>query len=252
MTYSVSEVAGVTGITVRTLHYYDEIGVLHPSGRSRAGYRLYDDDDLDRLHEILLFRELGFGLEDIRRSLADPSLDRREILLRQRDLVNDQANRFRKMVSAIDRVLYTIDGGTTMSKEEMFEVFGDFDPTEFEEEAEERWGDSDLFKESQRRTKTYGKDQWKEAGAEGQEIGKKFAELLANGSDATGEAAMDLAERHRQHISRWFYPCSYEVHTGLVEMYVADARFAKYWDDFGAGVALFVRDAIGANANRFD
>ena len=107
MTYSVSEVAAVTGITVRTLHHYDEIGLLHPSGRTQAGYRLYDDDDLDRLHEILLFRELGFGLESIRRSLADPSLDRREILLRQRGLVDDQANRFRKMVSAIDRVLDT-------------------------------------------------------------------------------------------------------------------------------------------------
>jgi DNA-binding transcriptional MerR regulator len=252
MTYSVSEVAGVTGITVRTLHHYDEIGVLHPSGRSQAGYRLYDDDDLDRLHEILLFRELGFGLEDIRRSLADPSLDRREILLRQRGLVNDQANRFRKMVSAIDRVLDTIDEGTTMDKEEMFEVFGDHDPAEFEDEAKERWGDTDLYEESRRRTKTYGKDQWKEAGAEGQAIGEKFAELLATGADATGDAAMDLAEQHRQHISRWFYPCSFEVHTGLGEMYVADARFAKYWDDFGPGLALLVRDAIGANAKRAD
>lgn len=250
MTYSVSEVAGVTGITVRTLHHYDEIGVLHPSGRSQAGYRLYDDDDLDRLHEILLFRELGFGLEDIRRSLADPSLDRREILLRQRGLVNDQANRFRKMVSAIDRALDTIDEGTTMNKEEMFEVFGDFDPTEFEEEAKERWGDSDLFKESQRRTKAYGKDQWKEAGAEGQEIGERFAELVAAGAEPTSDAAMDLAEQHRGHISKWFYPCSHEVHTGLGEMYVADARFAKYWDDLGPGLALFVRDAIGANAKR--
>ena len=139
-----------------------------------------------------------------------------------------------------------------MNKEEMFEVFGDHDPAEFEDEAKERWGDTDLYEESRRRTKAYGKDQWKEAGAEGQAIGEKFAELLATGADATGDAAMDLAEQHRQHISRWFYPCSFEVHTGLGEMYVADARFAKYWDDFGPGLALLVRDAIGANAKRAD
>lgn len=250
VTYTVSDVAKVTGITVRTLHHYDEIGVLHPSARSRAGYRIYDDADLERLQEILFFRELGFGLGEIRRSIADPGLDRRDILLRQRSLMVDQVSRFRQLVRTIDSALDAIDEGETMNKEEMFEVFGEFDPSEHQEEAKDRWGDTDLYKESQRRTKTYGKDQWKEAGAEGQAIGKRFAEMMASGVEATGESAMDLAEQHRRHISKWFYPCSYEVHAGLGEMYVADARFTKYWDDFRPGLALFVRDAFQANAGR--
>jgi DNA-binding transcriptional MerR regulator len=125
MTYTVSEVAKATGITVRTLHHYDEIGVLHPARRSPSGYRMYDDADLERLQEILFFRALGFGLNDVRRSLADP--DRRKTLLRQRALMVDQAARFHQMVDAIDRALEAIEEGTTMSKEDMFEVFGDFD-----------------------------------------------------------------------------------------------------------------------------
>lgn len=248
MTYTVSEVAKATGITVRTLHHYDEIGVLHPARRSRSGYRMYDDADLERLQEILFFRALGFGLNDVRRSLADP--DRRETLLRQRALMVDQAARFHQMVDAIDRALEAIDEGTTMSKDDMFEVFGDFDPAEHAEEARERWGETDAYRESQRRTKSYGKGQWKEASAEGKAIAEELAALMADGDAATSATAMDLAERHRQHISRWFYSCPYEMHVGLGEMYTTDARFTAYWDKFRPGLAIFVRDAFRANAER--
>lgn len=250
MTYTVSDVAGATGITVRTLHHYDEIGVLRPSERSPSGYRIYDEADLERLQEVLFFRELGFGLGEIRTSLADPSLDRRQVLLRQRSLMADQVKRFRQMVKAIDRALDAIDEGVVMDKEEMFEVFGDFDPTEYEDEARERWGGTDMYKESQRRTGSYSKDEWKELGAEGRAIGEGLALLMAAGESADGVAAMDLAEEHRQHISRWFYPCSYEVHVGLGEMYVADPRFTKHWDAFHPGLAPYTRDAFVANASR--
>jgi DNA-binding transcriptional MerR regulator len=250
MTYTVGEVAGVTGITVRALHHYDEIGVLHPSGRSASGYRIYDDADLERLQEILFFRELGFGLDEIRQVTADPAQERREVLLRQRGLMTEQILRIRAMVDALDRALDAIDEGTTMNKEEMFEVFGDFDPAEYGEEAKERWGGTDLYKESQRRTRSYGKEQWKEAGAEGQVITEELGTLMASGADAASAPAMGLAERHRQHISKWFYPCSHEVHLGLAEGYVADARFTAYWDGFHPGLAEYVRDAIRANAER--
>ena len=250
MTYTVSDVAGATGITVRTLHHYDEIGVLRPSDRSPSGYRIYDEADLERLQEVLFFRELGFGLGEIRTSLADPSLDRRQVLLRQRSLMADQVKRFRQMVKAIDRALAAIDEGVVMDKEEMFEVFGDFDPTEYEDEAREQWGDTEIYKESQRRTGSYSKDEWKELGAEGRAIGEGLAVLMADGESADGVAAMDLAEEHRQHISKWFYPCSYEVHAALGEMYVADPRFTKYWDAFHPGLAPYTRDAFVANASR--
>ena len=250
MTYTVSDVAGATGITVRTLHHYDEIGVLRPSERSPSGYRIYDEADLERLQEVLFFRELGFGLGEIRTSLADPGLDRRQVLLRQRSLMADQVKRFRQMVKAIDRALDAIDEGVVMDKEEMFEIFGDFDPTEYEDEARERWGDTDMYEESQRRTGSYSKDEWMKLGAEGRAIGEGLAVLMAAGVEATSEAAMDFAEQHRQHISRWFYQCSYEIHMGLGEMYVADPRFTKYWDAFHPGLAPYTRDAFVANASR--
>jgi len=250
MTYTVSDVAGATGITVRTLHHYDEIGVLRPSERSPSGYRIYDEADLERLQEVLFFRELGFGLGEIRTSLADPSLDRRQVLLRQRSLMADQVKRFRQMVKAIDRALDAIDEGVLMDKEEMFEIFGDFDPTDYEDEARERWGDTDMYEESQRRTGSYSKDEWMKLGAEGRAIGEGLAVLMAAGVEATSEAAMDFAEQHRQHVSRWFYQCSYEIHMGLGEMYVADPRFTKYWDAFHPGLAPYTRDAFVANASR--
>ena len=250
MTYTVSDVAGATGITVRTLHHYDEIGVLRPSERSPSGYRIYDEADLERLQEVLFFRELGFGLGEIRTSLADPGLDRRQVLLRQRSLMADQVKRFRQMVKAIDRALDAIDEGVVMDKEEMFEIFGDFDPTDYEDEARERWGDTDMYEESQRRTGSYSKDEWMKLGAEGRAIGEGLAVLMAAGVEATSESAMDFAEQHRQHISRWFYQCSYEIHMGLGEMYVADPRFTKYWDAFHPGLAPYTRDAFVANASR--
>lgn len=250
MTYTVSEVADATGVTVRTLHHYDEIGVLRPSDRSPSGYRIYDEADLERLQEVLFFRELGFGLDEIRTSLADPSLDRRRVLLRQRSLMADQVKRFRQMVKAIDRALDSIDEGVVMDKEEMFEVFGDFDPAEYEDEARDRWGGTAMYGESQRRTGSYSKEEWKKLGAEGRAIEEGLAALMAGGEPADGEAAMDLAEEHRQHITKWFYPCSYEVHAGLGEMYVADPRFTDHWDAFHPGLALFTRDAFIANAAR--
>lgn len=250
MTYTVGEVAAASGVTVRTLHHYDQIGVLSPSRRSRAGYRIYSDQDLERLQEVLFFRQLGFGLDEIRKALADPSIDRRRVLLQQRAMMVEEIGRYRKMVSAIDDALDSIDKGTKMKKEDMFEVFGDFDPSEYEEEAGERWGDTEAHQESARRTSSYGKEEWKNLRAESEKIACGLASLLESGADPAGVAAMDLAEEHRRHITQWFYPCSHEVHVGLGEMYVGDPRFTKFWDDYSPGLATFVRAAFRANAER--
>lgn len=168
----------------------------------------------------------------------------------QRSLMVDEVRRFRQMVKAIDGALDAIDEGVAMGKEGMFEVFGDFNPDEYAEEVRDRWGDTDLYKESQRRTGSYTKEELEQVGVDGQAIGAGLAALLAAGESAAGEAAMDLAEQHRQHISKRFYPCSYDVHVGLGEMYVADPRFTQYWEAFHPGLAPYVRDAFAANAVR--
>ena len=140
--------------------------------------------------------------------------------------------------------------GINLDPEEMFEVFGDFDPTEHAAEAEERWGDTDAYKESHRRTSSYTKADWLRINDQAAAITSRFVAAMSSGVPATDDDVMDIAEQHRQHISRWFYACGYDIHRGLGEMYVADPRFTKNIDKAGAGLSAYMREAIIANADR--
>jgi hypothetical protein len=137
-----------------------------------------------------------------------------------------------------------------LTPEERFEVFGDQDPAQYGAEVEERWGDSEFLAESRRRTAGYDKQDWLRIGAEAADVEQRLAQALRDGVPADSAAAMDLAEEHRQHISRWFYDCSPEVHVALAQMYVEDARFTAHYDDIVPGLARYVHDAVAANAAR--
>ncbi len=251
MPLTVGQMAEVAGVTVRTLHHYDTLGLLTPGARSAAGYRLYEEADYERLQEILFYRELGFGLEGINTILRDPEYDRAGALRHQRDLLVVRKDRLQTMIGAVETALDAHEKGITMTKEEMFEVFGDFDPEAHEGEVEERWAGPAL-EQSKRRTKRYGKDQWKEAMAEGEAITAELAEQLKSGGTPQDVAAMDLAEQHRLHIDRWFYDCSHEMHAGLGNMYVADPRFTEHYEKYAPGLAEFVKAAIEANRERHE
>jgi DNA-binding transcriptional MerR regulator len=250
MGYSVGEVARLTGVTVRTLHHYDEIGLLSPGERTAAGYRRYSESDLERLQQILGYRELGFPLEEIATILADPAADAIGHLRRQHALLLERIERLRKMADAIEFMMEAQQMGIQLTAEERFEVFGDFDPDQYTEEAEQRWGGTDAYRESQRRAASYTKDDWLRIKAESGQLYERFAQAFAAGVATDSPAAMALAEEHRQQISRWFYDCSYEIHRGLGEMYVADHRFTETIDGYAPGLAGYVRDAIAANADR--
>jgi DNA-binding transcriptional MerR regulator len=248
MGYSVGEVARLTGVTVRTLHHYDQIGLLKPSGRSAAGYRRYAESDLERLQQILGYRALGLPLEEIATILADPAADAMAHLQRQHALLLDRIERLRKMADAIEFMMEARQMGIQLSAEERFEVFGDFDPDQYAEEAEQRWGGTDAYRESQRRAASYTKDDWARIKASTGQLYERFAQAMADGVPADDPAVMALAEEHRQQISQWFYECSYEMHRGLGEMYVADHRFTENIDRYAPGLAAYIRDAIAANA----
>lgn len=249
--HTVGEVAALAGVTVRTLHHYDRIGLLVPSGRSAHGYRLYDYGDLERLRQIRLMRELRFGLDAIEQMLDAPAYDRRGALVAQRELLEARLERTRRIIRGVDRALAALDEEREMEKATMFEGLEEFDHTQYEEEVERRWGDSEAYRESMRRTRRYGKDDWARIREEGETVFARLAELMAAGDHAAGRAAMDLAEEHRCHIDRWFYPCSHGMHGGLAEMYTADPRFTAYFEKRAEGLADFVRDAIKANAARW-
>lgn len=247
MAHTVGEVARMARISVRTLHHYDEIGLVVPSSRTEAGYRLYEEPDLERLQQVLFYRELGFALDEIARILADPGFDRRRALVSQRELLQERAEQARALVALIDRTIQTLERGETVSREALFDGL---QPAAHEEEARERWGGTEEYEESARRTRRYGPEDWKALRAEAAAIVDDFAAALDSGAAPTDARAADVAERHRQHITRWFYPCSSEIHVGLGEMYVSDPRFAASYEPARPGRAGYVRDAIRANAER--
>ena len=242
---TVSEVAELTGITVRTLHHYDELGLLCPSERSEAGYRRYSYDDLARLREILTWRALGFSLGDIRSLLDDPAYERLSALERQRELVRAEIARLGGLAVAVEEAIDAELAGTRLEETKMFDGF---DASQYEDEVRERWGHTEAYRESARRTQGYGQPEWDEIRREGVEIVDELAGLMRAGEPATGDAARALAERHREYLSRWFYPCSPPMHRGLAEMYVTDERFKRSYERQAEGLATYFHDAIVANA----
>jgi len=246
-TYQVSEVARISGVTVRALHHYDRIGLLSPQLRTAAGYRLYSAADMLVLQQILLHRELGLPLLEIKALLDDPHFDHRATLLEQRERLQARAHQTQTMLAAVDAALQTLKGQETMSAEKLFDGF---DPARYEDEVRERWGDQDAYKESARRTKGYTEEDWSRIKAETHELMDRVAEQVARGANPTDEAAMDLAEEHRLQIDRFYYPCDRAMHAGLGQMYTADARFKANLDRHGDGVAEFLASAIAANAAR--
>jgi DNA-binding transcriptional MerR regulator len=247
---NVGEVAALAGVTVRTLHHYDRIGLLSPSERTPAGYRRYTPSDLDRLHQVLVYRELGFPLEEIATLLDDPAADPLAHLRRQLALLRDRLDRTRAMVAAVEKEMEAHTMGISLTPEERFEVFGEHDPSQYDAEVEQRWGETDAYRESRRRTSSYTKDDWLRIKAEGADLERRFAEALRSGVAADSEQAMDVAEEHRQHISRWFYDCPPEMHAGLGRMYVEDERFTAHYEQMAPGVAQYVSTAVQANAAR--
>jgi len=249
VSYTVGQLAALAHVTVRALHHYDEIGLLTPTGRTDAGYRRYSERDVERLQQVLFYRELGFPLDRIA-ALLDGETDPAAHLRTQRRLLTERIARLQALVSAIDQTMEANEMGLRLKPEERFEVFGDFVPEDHEAEARARWGSSPAFDESQRRAAKYSKDDWLQLKKEAGDIVEGLAAAMGAGVSADNVEAMDLAERHRQHITRWFYNCSYEIHRGLGEMYVTDPRFTTHYDAAAPGLAVYVRDAILANARR--
>jgi len=248
--WSVGEVARLASVTVRTLHHYDELGLLVPSGRTPSGHRRYEPADLERLQRVLFYRELGFGLDEVALLIDGSDRDPLDQLRDQHRLLVERSERLHAMADAVAATIRAHESGVRLTPEEMFEVFGDFDPTQHADEARERWGETDAYRESARRTSAYTKDDWARVMAEGASVERGFADAMAAGRPPTSPEAMAAAEEHRLQIDRNFYPCSHEMQRALAQMYLADERFTKHYEDVTPGLAQYVHDAIVANADR--
>ena len=250
--YQVKDVARLAGISVRTLHHYDSIGLLVPANRTAAGYRVYTDCDLLRLQQILISRELGLSLEEIRWLLDDPRFDRRAALLEQKKRLQERARQAEGMIRAIDVALAAHDDSGEKGLTTMDGLFEGFNPSQYDDEVRQTWGESEAFVESRKRTARYTPNDWKAMKVEQAGIYEEACTALKAGKAATDPAVMDIAERHRMLIERWFYACSHSMHRGLASMYEGDDRFRQSIDQHGEGLTTFLAAAIRANAARFE
>ena len=232
----IKEFARLTGVSVRTLHYYDEIGLLHPAAVDKdTGYRDYDEQSLLRMQEILFYRELDFSLKSIGQILSSPNYDANQALAEQKDLLILKKERLERLISAIDRAM---KGENVMSA---------FDNSKFEAykaEAKERWGNTDAYRQHEEKTKAYSDGKWNALAGEMNKIFAVFHQCMQKGEVPASAEAQSLVKALQQHITDNYYPCTNEILAGLGQMYVADERFRNNIDTNGSGTAQFVAEAI--------
>lgn len=236
MKMQIKEFAEFTGVSVRTLHYYDEIGLLQPAHVDRAtGYRYYDEASLLRMQEILFYRELDFSLKSIGKILSSPDYDKTKALGEQKQLLTLKKQRLERLISAIDQAM---KGENVMKA---------FDNTEFETykaEAQQRWGNTDAYREHAEKTKGYSKDKFSALAADMDLIFGEFALCMKNGAAPEDREAQELVKKLQDHITDNYYTCTNPILSGLGQMYVADERFQNNIDRHGDGTAEFVSQAI--------
>lgn len=244
MAYTVKAVAGFAGVSIRTLHHYDEIGLLEPAGTSRSRYRLYSDSDLERLQEILFFKELGFGLQEIKAIMDGPGYDRGQALRSHKRILLEKRKRLDDLISLVEKTLTTIERKTTMKNDELFDGFDDAKIQEYKKEAKERWGETDAYKESERKTSKYTKADWDEIKAESGDIMTRLAALMDAGKTPADDEVQEQIGRWFKHINDRFYACTPEIFRGLGDGYVADKRFTDFYDKVRPGLGAFKRVAM--------
>lgn len=240
MKMSVKEFAELTGVSVRTLHYYDEINLLKPAEiDENNGYRFYDRTALERMQEILFYRELDFPLKSICEILSSPDYDKQKALSEQKKLLILKKERLERIISAIDNAEESEVVMKALNNND-YEVAR----KQYEAEAKERWGKTEAYREHTEKTKDYSKDKWQSVTDGLDNIFGEFAECMKGGSTPASEAAKALAEKLQKHITDNFYTCTNEILLGLGQMYVCDERFTQNIDKHGVGTAEFVNKAI--------
>ena len=244
---TVGEVSMLLGISVRALHHWDETGLVHPSRRSAAGYRLYCEADIMRIQQVLVYRQTGMSLADIKTVLDEPCADAVTHLRRQRELVQGQISHLQQMLSSIDMVMEIHQSGARISVAEMAEIWGtDWDPV-YVEEAQARWGDTEDWAESYRRKARMTRADWERAHEETVALETALAEAMRSGVEPGSPEANALARWHRKDFNRWF-EVSISKQVLIARGYVADERFARYYDKRAPGLAAWLKDVIDAGA----
>ncbi len=241
MKYTVKRMAKIAGISVRTLHHYDAVGLLRPDSIGSNGYRYYTEKELLKLQQILFFKELDFSLEDIKKIINADHFDVFKALIDHKKMLQLKKERIILLLETVEQTMNNLKGGEPMKTDDLFSSFGDEKLVDYMNEAKQRWGNSKAYKQSMQRVK-----QWTKADYERiKEEGRKFTQELARAMDLeiTSPDVASLIKRHRESIE-YFYECSDEMYRGLADMYINDPRFTAHYDDVRPGLAKWLSDAI--------
>lgn len=236
MKMQIKEFAEFTGVSVRTLHYYDEIELLVPAYvDGQTGYRYYDGNSLLRMQEILFYRELDFSLKSIREILSSPNYDAKGALTEQKKLLTLKKERLEKLILAVD---------DAMKGENVMRAFDNSEFEKYKAEAKEKWGGTEAYKEYEEKTKEYSGDKWSGLAKGLEEVMAEFAACMKKGDEPAKPEAQELVKKLQAFITENYYLCTDEILAGLGQMYVADERFKRNIDKHGEGTAEFIREAI--------
>jgi DNA-binding transcriptional MerR regulator len=244
--YTVQKLAQLAGISSRTLRYYDEIGILKPARINSSGYRIYGQAEVDRLQQILFYRELGVSLASIKDILNSPSFDSLQALKEHRDRLLDRKRQLDLLIANVNKTIAFKEGRVTMTVQEKFAGFKqkmiDDNEKKYGEEIRAKYGDGAVNKANQK-ILNLTEEQYQEMQKLGAGVLAALKEAYATG-DPAGELAQKTADLHRQWLSYTWDSYSKAAHAGLAQMYVDDARFSAYYDQVQSGAAEFLRDAI--------
>ncbi|WP_368499219.1 MerR family transcriptional regulator [Herbiconiux sp. A18JL235] len=244
---TVGATAAVLGLTVRTLHHWDEIGIARPTSRSAAGYRLYTEADLERLRRIVVYRELGLGLDEVRAVLDDPATDVVSALRAQRAQLAERVERLTALGGELDTMITAHERGIVLSDEEQTAAFGPGWNPSWPAEARERWGDSAEWQQYAERSAGRAPGDWKAVADASAAAERALAEAMAAGVEPGSPEADELVERHRAAFSAYF-PISRSKHVVLGRLYEGDPAFAAHYDGLRPGLAAWLRRSIDASA----
>ncbi|HWL13288.1 MAG TPA: MerR family transcriptional regulator [Ureibacillus sp.] len=246
MEYTISKLANLAGVSTRTLRYYDEINLLKPSRINSSGYRIYGQKEIDRLQQILFFRELEIDLETIIQIMNEPNFDHLTALNRHYHELVQKRDRLDKLIDTVDKTIAYQKGEITMSNDEKFKAFKETLITENEQqygdEIRKKYGDKTVDA-SNAKLRGMSKEDYEAMEHLGSEIFDLLPKAFATG-DPSSELAQQLAKKHKEWLTYSWPSYSTEAHKGLAEMYVADERFKAYYDKAIKGGTEFLRDAI--------
>ena len=246
MEYTIQKLGRLAGVSTRTLRYYDEIGILKPARINSSGYRIYGQTEVDRLQQILFYKELGVRLDQIKEILSDPAFNSLRALREHHQQLLDKRKQLDLLIANVKKTIDAKEGRMTMSDQEKFEglkqkLIND-NEKKYGQEIREKYGE-DTVKKSYEKFKNMTEEEYEEVTRLGQEVNDTLAEAIKTG-DPSSELAQRAADLHKQWLTFYWPEYSKEAHAGLGQMYVDDERFKAYYDQVHPKAAEFLRNAI--------